>query len=311
MMRLLATIHVSAVIAFASITGCATPPDAHLGTLQIPLVQGDGTGTQFRLSGQFAVAGPGETLTVDASGDAPAVALSLAPGDYTVRLFDGWHLERSLGGQPFQPVDAVLGTPNPQPVTIAPGGSATAVFFFLASVGDHGSLTITFGALPLRARLRGTLHATFATGPLEPYLDHPATFVIAYSADSEGRLFLPPTRHEVESVLNELTFLDDPVGVLSTGTPVSSVSLEYKVEAELDGSQFMLLTLNCAGVPGVGLQFLFASAFPLVPALPITDLGDPADAGSVGLRTSTSFTANIGPGGEMSGTVDLEFDSAE
>src|SRR5262245_2633256 len=125
-MRLLATIQLCVVVTLAAVAGCATRDDAESGTLQIPLVQSDGAGGQYRLSAQCAIAGPGGTLTVDGNVDAPAVSVSLAPGDYTVTVLDGWHLEHSMNGQPFEPIDAQLGSANPMQVTIAPAGSATA-----------------------------------------------------------------------------------------------------------------------------------------------------------------------------------------
>src|SRR6185295_10560278 len=197
-MRLLAAIPVFVAVALIALGGCTTHRDPELGTLEIPLVQSDGAGTQYRLSAQFAVAGgPDGTLTVDGNIDAPAVAVSLAPGDYTVAVLDGWHLERSVGGQPFEPIAAQIGSRNPSPVTISPAGSATVVFFFLVELANHGNLTITFGVLPARARLFGTLRATEATDALAGYIGHPAAFVLVYEVDVEGRSFIPPRSHQV------------------------------------------------------------------------------------------------------------------
>jgi hypothetical protein len=305
-MRLLVTIQLSVAVALAAVAGCATRGDAESGTLQIPLVQSDGAGGQYRLSAQFAIAGPDGTLTVDGNVDAPAVSVSLAPGDYTVAVLDGWHLERSVNGQPFAPIDAQLSSANPVQVTIAPAGAATVVFYFLVELATHGSLTITFGVLPARARLLGTLHATDATGALAGYIDHPAAFVILYSADVEIRGFFPPRYHEVVSGLNHLRFTDDPLGLLVATGPASGGFLEYRIDVQPDDSQALLLIYN---TPDGGLS-LVGTATSFVPKVPIEDLGAPADPGSVGLSTSVSFMLTADQD-SMTGTIDLQFVPAE
>jgi hypothetical protein len=268
-------------------------------------VQSDGAGTLYRLSAKFAISGPGGVMTVDADGDAPSVVLALPPGEYTVEVLDGWHLERSVNGEAFEPIDAQLGTMNPAPVTITPGGSATVVFFFLIGVGNHGTLTITFFVAPLHARVVGTLHATDATGMLAGYLDHPPTFVISYALTAETTVNVPPRYHQGLSVFDELRFTDDPLGLLASPRPVSGGSLDYKIEVEPDDSQVLLLTY---GAPSAGgLQFLSASAIPLVPKLPIDELGVPADPGRVGLSGAALFTLSAGDLGSMSGTLDFQF----
>jgi hypothetical protein len=231
------------------------------------------------------------------------VSLALAPGDYTVAVLDGWHLERSVNGQAFEPIDAQLGSHNPAQVTIAPAGSAAVAFFFLVELANHGNLTVSFGVLPARARLFATLHATDATGTLAGYVDHGAAFVITYDADVESRVFVPPREHQVISVLNELRFTDDALGVLAPGGPASGGSLDYRVEVQPDDSQTLLVIYSA---PDGGFS-LFATAIPLVPKVPIEGLGSPADPGNVGLSTSTSFTLMAGDQGSMTGTIDLQF----
>ena len=303
-MRFLATIYVAAM-AMAMVAGCAGG-DADTGTLNIGLVQDDGAGTSYRLSAQFTVAGPQGTLHVDADGDAPTLSLALAPGDYTVTLLDGWHLERARDGQPFEPVDAQLATRNQVPVTITPGGAANAVFFFLVPMGNHGDLRIAFGISTLHARLFGTLHATFASGMLAGYVDHPVSFVMAYAVSSEGRVNTPPLLHQVVSGENELRFTDDPLGLFATAPTLSGGSLDYRIEVQPDGSQTMLVLLNPPSGGG-GLELLAASEIPLLPKLPTDDLGVPEDPGRVGFTTTSAFEAFAGELGSMTGTLDLVF----
>ena len=295
-------IYLAVAVAFASSIGCATTSDS-AGTLQIPLVQSDGAGTQYRLSARFAVSGPDETLIVDGAIDAPAVTLALSPGAYTVTVLDGWHLERSVDGQPFEPLVAQLGSLNPTPVTIAPGGSATVVFFFLIDVGDHGNLTITFGVFPLDAQLIGTLRATDASDALAGYVEHPPTFVLSYGRTFFGTRNIPLFLRVAGSSLDELRFTDDPLGLLASRGSISGGSLDYRIEVEPDESQVLLLTY----ISPDGALFLAATAFPLVPRLPVDPIGVPAEPGRVGLRTSAPFMFSAGDLGSMSGTVDLQF----
>jgi hypothetical protein len=303
-MRSFATIQLYVAIAIASVAGCAASPPSESGTLQIPLVVNDGAGTVYRLSAQFTVSGPAGTLTVDANVDTPTVSLALQPGDYTVTLLDDWHLEKSVNGQPFQPIAAQLGSPNPAQVTIAPGGMATTAFFFLIPQGNHGNLTIAFGVIPLHARLFVTLHTTFASDGLAGYLEHPASLVISYSVDAEGVHNIPPLLHEVLSLTTDMRFTDDPVGVLSAAGPATGGSLEYEIEVQPDGSQVLVLSYGVRR--GAALLFLFASAIPFVPKVPVDELGVPADPGRVGHRATTDFTLTAGVD-TMSGTVELQF----
>lgn len=296
-------------LAIALVAGCATHRDADVGTLQIPLVQHDRGGTLYRLSAQFAISGPGRTLTVDGNVDAPAVSVSLHPGDYTVRVLDGWHLERSVGGQPFEPIDAQLGSVNPVAVTVSAGDTATVVFTFLIDLANRGTLSITFGVLRLHAHLLATLHATEASGALAGYVDYPPRFTLSYALTSEGTVNVPPRFHIADSLLDELVFTDDPLGVLAAGGPVSGGSLEYRVEVEPDDSQVLLLTY---GAPdGAPPRSLSAAAIPLTPKLPVDQDGVPAEPGDVGLSTTTAFTLDAGDPGRMTGMIDLEFVPSE
>jgi hypothetical protein len=310
-MRSLATIQLRIAIgiaAIASVAGCTTSRATDVGTLEIPLIEPEHGSTQYRLSAQFAISGPSGPLTVDGSGDARALTLALQPGDYTVTVLDGWQLERSANGAPFEPVAAQLGSANPVHVTITSGQSETVSFTFLVEVPNHGSLTIVLGISRLHARLVGTLHAMQATGDFVGYLDYPATFTLAYALTTDGVVNVPPRFHESESEVNELAFTDDPLGILATG-PVSGGFLAYKIEVEADTSQVLQLTYDApADAPPVALS---ASASPLTPKLPVDDLGIPTEPGSIGLRTTTAFTLARGAADTMSGTIDLDFEPAE
>jgi hypothetical protein len=309
-MRSLATIQLRiaiAIAAIASVAGCTTSRATGVGTLEIPLREPEHGSTQYRLSAQFAISGPSGPLTVDGSGDARELTLALPPGDYTVTVLDGWQLEQSKNGAPFEPVAAQLGSANPVHVTIASGESQIASFVFLVEVPNHGSLSIVLGVSRLQARLIGTLHATQATGAFVGYLDYPATFTLAYALTTDGIVNVPPRFRESGSEVNELTFTDDPLGVLATG-PVSGGSLAYKIEVEPDTSQVLTLTYDApADAPPLALS---ASASALTPKLPVDDLGIPTEAGSIGLRTTTEFTLARGAD-TMSGTIDLDFEPAE
>ncbi|HTV18356.1 MAG TPA: lamin tail domain-containing protein [Polyangiaceae bacterium] len=123
--------------ALAQSFACGDLPMAPVGQLQLGLSSGIGE-RHYRLTqATFAIEGAAQ-LTLE-SDDDPAndvVQRSLPEGSYSVRLLDGWQLERSSGFG-SDPVAAELSSGNPLPFTIA-AGELTTVTFQFRTLGDEG-----------------------------------------------------------------------------------------------------------------------------------------------------------------------------
>ncbi|WP_438040809.1 hypothetical protein [Sorangium sp. So ce128] len=144
----------SVLAALAMQVGCgAETPDgvgqaSEVGSISLALVGTSVTGATYRLSNAwFELHGPTNRL-VDGSIEAPVITEVLPVGHYDVYLEPYWVLERWTGVG-YQPVQAVLTSPNPLQVFINEGTTSTVVFQFraddeLVSVGQ-GSIDIVIG----------------------------------------------------------------------------------------------------------------------------------------------------------------------
>ncbi|WP_437670726.1 hypothetical protein [Sorangium sp. So ce131] len=154
-MRHLQQIFVCSMLAAVAMqVGCgAEAPDdveqaSEVGSISLALVGTSATGATYRLSNAwFDIYGPTNRL-VYGSTETPVITEVLPVGRYDVYLEQHWTLERWIGAS-YQPVQAVLTSPNPQPVFINEGATATVVFQFRAD-GDiitvgQGSLDIAIG----------------------------------------------------------------------------------------------------------------------------------------------------------------------
>jgi hypothetical protein len=120
---------------------CGELPEAPVGQLRLGLSSGIGE-KHYRLThASFALEGAAE-LTLD-SDDDPAsdvVQRALPEGGYSVRLLDGWQLERSngaAGAGSGEPVAAELSSGNPLPFSIAAGELTTVTFQFRTLAEDE------------------------------------------------------------------------------------------------------------------------------------------------------------------------------
>lgn len=123
-MRLQVAFIVIALVSGSFLNACAEDPHAGAlgaaetssGVLHLPLVTpGDQT---FRLSNAvFEVTGPGgaalELASNAADDSAEELTAALAHGTYSIRLRDGWVLERVAADGATSPVRAALRSPNP------------------------------------------------------------------------------------------------------------------------------------------------------------------------------------------------------
>ncbi|WP_437626656.1 hypothetical protein [Sorangium sp. So ce1151] len=121
---------------------------SEVGSISLALVGTSVTGATYRLSNAwFDIYGPTNRL-VYGSTETPVITEVLPVGGYDVYLEQYWVLERWTGAS-YQPVQAVLTSPNPLQVFINEGTTSTVVFQFRAdgdiiSVGQ-GSLDIVIG----------------------------------------------------------------------------------------------------------------------------------------------------------------------
>jgi hypothetical protein len=117
---------------------CGDLPEAPVGQLRLGLSSGIGE-KHYRLAhATFAVDGAAE-LTLESDDDPASDVLqrALPEGGYSVRLLDGWQLERASDGV-GQPVAAELSSSNPLPFSIA-AGELTTVTFQFSTLADEGA----------------------------------------------------------------------------------------------------------------------------------------------------------------------------
>ena len=239
--------------------GCATNAEEPVtGQLVLPLVQSGPHGELFRLShATFDIFGnDGSFQSVDGGTAQNAVAVSLAPGVFTVQLEDGWVLEKSLdGGSNFLPVSALLGSPNPSGLRVLANQPVILEYDFLVRNID-GTLMIKLGVVTEPRELAGGILVNDATGGLADYaldanrrLDFAIFFKLAslksealadgtkqhiYTAGPSGTPGpLPPDGSAVAA-----EFYNDQLGILSgqIAADLQAAFLQYTVAAKLDGS---------------------------------------------------------------------------
>lgn len=239
--------------------GCATnAEEPATGQLVLPLVQSGPHGELFRLShATFDIFGnDGSFQSVDGGTAQNAVAVSLAPGVFTVQLEDGWVLEKSVdGGSNFLPVSALLGSPNPSGLRVLANQPVILEFDFLVRNTD-GTLMIKLGVITDPRELAGGIVINNATDGLADYalsanrtLDFAIFFKLAslksetlvdgtkqhvYTAGPSGTPGpLPPDGSAVAA-----EFYNDHLGILSgqIAADLAAAFLSYTVAAKPDGS---------------------------------------------------------------------------
>lgn len=120
------------------------------GSLTVPLVTPDAAPYRLRRA-LFDVERSGASvLSLDSERDPDAEALTaeLDPGQYQIRLNDGWSLEQLDAAGSASPVRAALISPNPVGFGVRDGRVTTVAFTFTTSAG-----VVTFGAGAVSVRL--------------------------------------------------------------------------------------------------------------------------------------------------------------
>ena len=158
--------------------GCATTPgggaaaEGPTGELVISLTQPGPHGEIYHLANAFfevVHTDDGATFFVDGSGFGAQATVSLPPGIVDVTLLDGWSLEKSTdGGVTFQPVSALLGSPQTNALRILANQPAFVEFAFLIRQ-TSGTLAITLGIVAAPRELAGGVLVNSASGDLAGY----------------------------------------------------------------------------------------------------------------------------------------------
>lgn len=178
--------------ALAGAAACSSQDDAstqeHLerltGTVQLPLVTP--IGDQFRLRGavfEITRSNGASVATLDSESDPEATSLrtELDSGSYSIRLLDGWSLERL--GDAGGPVTAALLTPNPLSFEIENARVTDLVYSFTTDGG-----IVTFGSGDLSVSVDVAPSAPTARCDLLDRSSCPAGLTCLFSGDS-GRTY--------------------------------------------------------------------------------------------------------------------------
>lgn len=256
---------VTAVLAAAAALGCATGPsdkpvDPNAGQLVMALTQTGPHGEIFRLNHavfEIIHTDNGSTEFFDATPFDGAATVNLAPGIVTVELLDGWALEKSTdGGLTFQPVSALLGSPNPNTIRILANQLAFMEFAFLIRQTD-GTLAITLGVDLSPRELAGGMLVQSATGSLAGYAVGGARtldFAVYFKLFSLQSLTLPDgTKQHLYTAFGQqgslgpvplpstalaAEFFNDDIGTIAgtIGPSMTGGALTYTVSAKPDGT---------------------------------------------------------------------------
>ena len=221
----------------------------------IPLVQSGSHGELYHLgNATFDVLGTtsGFTATIDASGLEREVSIAVPPGLINVGLRDGWVLERSFdGGNSFEPVSALLGSPNPNTARALANQPTLLSFDFLIR-GVDSTLQIRLGVVPEPRELAGGFVVAAATDGLA---DYPTTnrnldFAVFFGlATLDSATLADGTRQRVYSagpigIAGPFPQLASPVAVEIYGDRIGT--LAGPIAAELTGA---FLTYTVAARP--------------------------------------------------------------
>lgn len=257
---------IAAMLALAApfVSGCATDDpsesDPATGDLVMSLVQPGPHGEVYHLANAtfdlFHLA-DGTTTTVDGSGTGTQVTVSLPPGLVDVTLRDGWTLEKSVdGGATFQPVSALLGSPNPNLVRVLANQPVFMEFSFLIRQ-TNGTLGITLGIVTNPRELAGGMFIQTATDGLSDYalpVNRSLDFGVFFTLFSLESVTLPDgTKQHVYTAFGQggsfgpvplptaalaAEFYNDHVGTLAgpIATELTGGFLSYTVAARPDGT---------------------------------------------------------------------------
>jgi hypothetical protein len=283
---------VAAVLAcsVAPLAACTTHdemPDP--GVVELSLARSNPDGSSYVLAdASFEITSVAGTETVVSTGAEPLV-VTLPPGRGSVRLLDGWRLEKYGRGESIPEVlPAVLGTVNPVELRVLAGVTTQVTFGFIVRTGT-GDVTVDFGVLTDPRELAGGVRIETATGDFAPYLADATTrrldFAIAYGLSGLESVVLPDgTKDHVYTAGSYqyretplvAEFYNDSVGLLAgtVGPALAAGLLEYHLAARPDGTSELSGNLTA----WAGDVVLDIEPYTLRGVLPLGPDGFPADA---------------------------------
>lgn len=134
---------------------CGDLPPAPVGQLRLSLSSGIGD-LHYRLANAtFAIEGAADlTLESDDAPERDVLQRTLPEGGYSVRLLEGWQLERTAGGAGVA-VAAELSSTNPLPFSIGVGQLTTVTFQF-RTLGESGEMPGGDGEVRIAIEVDGT-----------------------------------------------------------------------------------------------------------------------------------------------------------
>jgi hypothetical protein len=279
------------------VTGCSPPkPNGATSSVEIPLIQTGSDGAVYRLSAAvFEVTAPDNTVQqLDGNVDQPSLVLQLVPGNYSVHLLPGWTLQRSTDQTTFTPVEAILGSQNPQVIDVFPDNAQQVLFRFFVR-DAKGGLTIQFGVVPNPQRLLGTLAFTDASGLLQQYAGKSVDYSIYFDPTQTTTMVADGTRtrtYHADGIAVE--YFNDPIGIFAG--PIAQESeggtLDFAIRVNPDNTQ----TLSGVAHDVTGAPLSFG---PTAISVAVDANGFPVDAH---FQVSAPFTLT-GPTSSGSGSV--------
>jgi hypothetical protein len=236
----------------APIAGCAAHdemPDS--GVVQLAVIHPNPDGSSYVLAdATFEITSGLGTETYSANTTDPLL-VTLPPGRASVRLLDGWRLEKYGRGENVPEVlPAVLGTINPVELRVLAGVTAQVEYGFIVRTGT-GDISIDFGVVTDPRQLAGGVRITGATGDFAPYLTDATTsrldFAFAYGLSRLESVTLPDgTKDHVYTAGSQqyretplvAEFHNDAIGVLAgeVAPALAGGLLEYHLAARPDGT---------------------------------------------------------------------------
>jgi len=274
------------LIAVAAVAaGCAAQaaaPDPETGKLIVPLVQPGPDGSLYQLThATFEITSDsGFAATLDGTSADSELELAMPPGLFQLRLDDGWTLAKSTdGGATFQPLDALLGSSNPQVLRILANQPLTVECDFLVRSAS-GTLQLKIGVTEAPRELAGGFLVSSATDDLAAYAteNRNLDFAIFFDPSFVGTRTLDDgTRQRI--------YQGGGVGAVGPMPPFFS-----PVAAEIYGDRLGLLTPIFNGASGAFLEFEVSAT----PAGPITLQGT-LDSGDTQIAFGPHAIAAVTP----------------
>jgi hypothetical protein len=214
-------------------------------------------------------------MTLEAPSNEPTLVLDLNPGIHSVRLLEGWVLERSFNnGAFYDPAPALLASANPTGIRVVPNRQVEINFEFFVRE-TTGTMTVRFGVDTQPRHLSGGLQFTEGTGPfaaitntvvdIQIYFNDAIQTLVTEADGSRTRAY--DTAHNAVEIFNDTSDLVVPAftgfagGYLSFTTRIKPDGTD-EFEGRYDGADGSLLTFS----PSADAQ------------IPVGTDGAPADA---------------------------------